>query len=46
MPAWTDRVLWDVPNKSLRVTCSEYASCDVLGSDHRPVRALFDVTCA
>jgi synaptojanin len=40
VPAWTDRVLWKT---SSRVRQLLYARNEILFSDHRPVKALFEV---
>ncbi|KAJ3019737.1 inositol polyphosphate 5-phosphatase [Thoreauomyces humboldtii] len=39
-PAWTDRVLY----RGRRIALKEYARAEALISDHRPVRAVFDIS--
>ena len=45
IPSWTDRVLWrSLPAHTHRIKLREYVACDeVLSSDHKPVRAIFEV---
>ncbi|KAJ3298899.1 inositol polyphosphate 5-phosphatase [Borealophlyctis nickersoniae] len=42
IPAWTDRILY----KGRRINLREYARGECLVSDHKPVRAVFDIETA
>ena len=46
VPSWCDRVLWkSLPAHAPALACREYCDCPTLHtSDHKPVRALFDLS--
>lgn len=42
-PAWCDRVLWRAAENNVPIRANLYESIQLVGSDHLPVRARFDV---